>query len=150
MVDYEPSLIDKASTEFLRQWKQVVLSHPLIAASLMMQDQSFAKVVSQRLSSAPMDWISVQNQADLLARAFGDSDTAVSVAERFAHALRELDKDLGRAKSDDETAAAFERFGRRWRGEEEMATPRDCPDCKGTGKIGSNDCQRCRGTGQIW
>ena len=123
---------------------------PLIAAALMMQDKDFGEVVSRYSSSPSIDLLSEENRIDLLVEAFGESATVISVGERMAYALRELFRDLGRATSDSETAAAFERFGDNWHGRDDrVATTKKCPDCDGTGKIDSKDCQKCGGTGRI-
>ena len=138
---------EKLKTEFSRQWNQVVSKCPLVAAALLLQDQDYSKVVSEQLSSTTIDLYSLQYQANDLVIAYGESSTITSVGERYAHALRELFKDLARATSDGDIRTAFETFGRRWCGEDDRVEIRVCPDCGG---IDSDDCSRCGGTGEIW
>jgi len=111
----KPNAVKK---ELHRQWKEVIKTNPLVAASYFMQKIEFVSEVLQRLSPLSMEAVFKFESTEELIDAFPNTDSISSLAVRFTDCLNKLDRDLGRAKNDGETKAAFERFGKCWRGEE--------------------------------
>jgi hypothetical protein len=104
--------------ELHRQWKEVIKKNPLVAASYLMQNIEFVSEVLQRLSPLSLEAVFKFESTEELISAFPDFDSMRSIAIRFTNCLSKLDRELGRAQNDEETKAAFDRFGRCWRGEE--------------------------------
>lgn len=102
----------------MRQWKEVIQKNPLVAASYLMQKIEFVSEVLQKLSPISMEAVFKFESIEELIDAFPNNDSMSSIAVRFTDCLNKLDRDLGRAKNDGETKAAFERFGKCWRDEE--------------------------------
>lgn len=111
----KPNAVKK---ELHRQWKEVIKTNPLVAASYFMQKIEFVSEVLQRLSPLSMEAVFKFESTEELIDAFPNTDSMSSIAVRFTNCLNKLDRDLERAKNDGETKAAFERFGKCWRGEE--------------------------------
>ncbi len=111
----KPNAIKK---ELYLQWKGVIKRNPLVTASYLMQKAEFVSAVLQELSPFSLDAAFIFDSTEELIRAFPDNDSLRSIAVRFTKCLNRLDRDLGRAKSDAEIRASFERFGRCWIGEE--------------------------------
>lgn len=104
--------------ELRRQWKHVIQKNPLVAASYFMQKIEFVSEVLQRATPLSLESVFKFESTEELIEAFPNNDSLSSIAVRFTDCLKKLDRDLGKAKNDGETKAAFERFGKCWRGEE--------------------------------
>jgi hypothetical protein len=111
----KPNAVKK---ELHRQWKEVIQKNPLVAVSYFMQKIEFVSEVLQRLSPLSLDAVFKFESTEELIDAFPDTDSMSSIAVRFTNCLNKLDSDLEKAQTDKEIKAAFERFGRCWRGEE--------------------------------
>ncbi|MDH4219353.1 MAG: hypothetical protein OEZ52_03835 [Candidatus Aminicenantes bacterium] len=105
--------------EFHHQWKEVLKNNPLIAAAYLMQKIEFVSEVLQKLSPLSFDAAFKFESTEELTSAFLDTDSMRTIAIRFTNCLDKLDRDLERAQSDEETKAAFDGFGRCWRGEKD-------------------------------
>lgn len=105
--------------ELKRQWKEVIQKNPLVAASYLMQKIEFVSEVLQSSSPLSLESVFKFESTEELISAFQDNDSMRSIAVRFTNCLNKLDRELERAQTDKETNAAFDRFGRCWRDEEE-------------------------------
>lgn len=119
MINAKLKINNAIRKEFFHQWKDVIKNNPLIAAAYLMQKIEFVNEVLQRLSPPSLESIFKFESTAELTNAFLDTDSMRSIAIRFTNCLNKLDRDLGRAQSDEETKAAFDRFGRCWRGDKD-------------------------------
>ena len=105
--DYSKAL----QSEVKNQWKAVLKSYPLVAATLLMSSKSYSSVISKELSTA-------QEISDLMMAQL-DVATATRVGVQLSNCFNNFHKNMARAQTGEDVGAAVKGLSNCLRGRKE-------------------------------
>lgn len=134
---------DIIQAKFIRQWKEVSSTNPLVAAGFLMQDKRFKKALKKYL---PLTSTEDLGRGFLVNQSINE-EVYIRLSQRWSEAFRDLYTALGRAENAGDINDAFNKFQKIITGEDD-SIGRPCPQCD-DGEIDGEICTNCNGVGWV-